>query len=86
MNTINLFLKREQNVRVIIELPLRDVYALEVEDFRTRMGNAGFILVEDGEEVGIEDWECISERDQQEIECWWGVWKWKDDKVSDGGL
>ena len=82
VNTITLFLKREQNARVIVELPLREVYAFEVEDFRTRMGKAGFTLVEDGKEVGIEDWECTSEGDEPEIICWWGVWKRKNDKIS----
>lgn len=87
VNTIALFLKGGQHARVIVELPLREVYTFEVEDFRTRMGEAGFILVEDGEEVGFEDWgQCTSEGDQLEINCWWGVWERKDDKVSGRGL
>lgn len=85
VNTIALFLKTGRNARVIVELPLREVYAFEVDDFRKRMNEAGFNLVEDGKEVGIEDWECTSEGDQQEITCWWGVWEGKDDKVSGCG-
>lgn len=86
VNTIALFLKKEQNAKVVVELPLREVYSSEVEDFRTRMGEAGFLLIEDGEEVGIEDWKCSSEEDQQEIKCWWGVWERKSEKVSGHGL
>lgn len=86
VNTINIFLKRERNARVIVELPLREVYAFEAQDFRTRMSEAGFSLIKDGEEVGIEDWEFTSEGEQQEIKCWWGVWKRKDDTFSACGL
>lgn len=86
MNTIKFFLKSEQNAKVIIGSPLREIYALEVQDFRMRMSEAGFIMVEEGEEVGIEDWQCTSEGDQQEVKCWWGVWKRRDDAFSDCGL
>lgn len=77
VNTITLFLSKKQHARVIMELPLRDVYEVEVEDFKTKMGGAGFVIVESGEEVGIEDWgRCMSgEEDQSEVKCWWSVWK-----------
>lgn len=66
-----------------MELPLRDVYEFEVEDFRTKMSGAGFVIVESGEEVGVEDWgRNMSGEDQSEVKCWWSVWKRKDDEVS----
>ncbi len=76
VNTIALFLKRDQQARVIVELPLREVYKSEVKDFRMRMSEEGFCLVADGEEVGVEDWGgCSAGGDQMEVKCWWGVWK-----------
>lgn len=81
VNTIALFLKREQQARVIVELPLREVYEPEVEDFKMRMSEEGFCLVADGEEVGVEDWGGYdADGDQVEVKCWWGVWKRKDEK------
>lgn len=81
VNTINLFLRRQRNARVIIELPLREGYATEVQDFRTRMSETGLVLIEDGEEVGVEDWQGATEGDQQEVKCWWGVWRRRDDML-----
>ena len=79
VNTINFSLRRQKNARVIIEVPLREGYATEVQDFRTRMSEAELVLIEDGEEVGVEDWQGTTEGDQQEVKCWWGVWKRRDD-------
>ena len=66
--------------RVVVELPLREVYVPEVEEFKRRMETIGFTLVINGEEVGFDDWEsCIgSEHKMAEVKCWWGIWAWAE--------
>ena len=59
--------------RVIVEMPLRDAYLPQVEDFKQRMQHIGLRILEQGEEIGYDDWES---RDgaSLEVRCWWSVW------------
>ena len=75
VNAIIANLKYREGARVIIELPLRDSYTPEIEDFRQRMLDVGFQLTTQGREKGFEDWES-AKGERVEVECWWGVWKW----------
>lgn len=68
----------ERSARVVIELPFRSEVPPEHEDLRGRMREGGFVLVEEGEEVGFDDWEDLSEEGGQlEVRCWWSVWRWR---------
>lgn len=69
--TITHFLSRDPDARAVVELPLREVYAAELDGFWAEMRSAGLVLVEWGEETGREDW-----GDGGEVRCWWGVWRW----------
>ena len=66
--------------RIFVELPLREPSAPEHDQFRTEMSNKGFEIVEEGVEVGYDDWEEKAGHgqglhEQVEVECWWSVWK-----------
>lgn len=74
IRTIAKFLKRREEARVFVELPLRDGSAYP-EDFRRGMQGGGFRLVEEGEEVGVDDWED-GEGGAVEVVCWFSVWAW----------
>lgn len=68
----------ERKARVVIELPYRSDEPPEHEELRLRMREKGFVLVEQGEEVGYEDWEDLrAEGGQLEVKCWWSVWRWR---------
>lgn len=79
-DAIDTFLKREAAARVVVELPLRDAYLPEVDDFKRRMEAKGLDLMACGEEVGYDDWEGGggNDREKMEVRCWWGVWRWVD--------
>ncbi|MCJ1325181.1 hypothetical protein MMC10_001843 [Thelotrema lepadinum] len=75
-NAVGLNLLRTAEARLVIGLPTRDAYTPEVEDLRSRLDAMGLLLVKDGEEVGVDDWEGHGGR-RTEVRCWWGVWKWQ---------
>lgn len=60
--------------RLIVELPLRRGYEKERKDLRERLVRAGMEVVEEGTEIGYDDWQGVDGR-PAEVECWWGVWK-----------
>ena len=74
VNTILLFLDGDPMSRVVIELPLREAYVPEVEDFKTRMADGDLVLLDSGEELGTEDWEDDTGQGKEKVKCWWGVW------------
>ena len=74
VNTILLFLDGDPMSRVVIELPLREAYVPEVEDFKTRMADGDLALLDSGEELGTEDWEDDTGQGREKVTCWWGVW------------
>ncbi len=74
VQAIGRYLKQDRQARVVIELPLREAYAPEIEDLKHRMEGLGLCVVAQGEESGFDDWASGTER--QEVVCWWGVWAW----------
>ncbi|KAL8760235.1 MAG: hypothetical protein Q9184_003406 [Pyrenodesmia sp. 2 TL-2023] len=67
--------KKERAARVVIELPLREAYMPEVEDFKRRMKALGLLIEVEGLESGFDDWES-AQNGRTEVECWWAVWQW----------
>ncbi|KAL8924349.1 MAG: hypothetical protein Q9208_004131 [Pyrenodesmia sp. 3 TL-2023] len=58
---IELVLKKtDQAARVVIELPLREAYMPELEDFKTRMEALGLLIEAEGLESGFDDWESAA--------------------------
>ncbi|KXS94184.1 hypothetical protein AC578_1508 [Pseudocercospora eumusae] len=76
VNAIRYHLSSERHARVVIELPLRDAYANERNDFGARMNAIGLHIVEEGEEMGYDDWSS-NDDEPLEVRCWWTVWAWR---------
>ncbi|OJJ45736.1 hypothetical protein ASPZODRAFT_152740 [Penicilliopsis zonata CBS 506.65] len=57
VDTVAQWLSRGLNARVITEMPLRDAYLPQRQEFRQRMEDIGLAVVEEGEEIGYDDWE-----------------------------
>jgi predicted nicotinamide N-methyase len=78
VDTIDIWLSKEDSAKVIVEFPLRDAYIPEVEDFRRRMVQIGLHILEEGEEKGYDDWGG-TDRDEDDndralVKCWWSCW------------
>ncbi|KAI4161177.1 MAG: hypothetical protein LQ342_005072 [Letrouitia transgressa] len=75
--TIHHTLKKGKDARVIMELPLRNVYKPEIEEFKEGMHALGLLILEEGEEGGFDDWEEMDEEGEMvKVRCWWAVWGW----------
>lgn len=77
VQTISHHLSRNQEASVIIELPLREAFAAERQDLRDRMGAVGLCILDEGEEVGYDDWSDDKDGEElAEVRCWWSAWGW----------
>jgi predicted nicotinamide N-methyase len=79
--TIAYHLRQDAQARAVITVPRRDGFEAEVQDFHSRMLAAGLHVIEDGEEVGYDDWaskhnDC-DEGDLAQVECHWSIWAWQ---------
>ncbi|KIW08616.1 uncharacterized protein PV09_00573 [Verruconis gallopava] len=77
VNTVKSWLAAGSASRVIVELPIRDGYCAEINEFRQGMLRIGLEVLEDGEETGYDDWGGSSEDELQEVKCWWSIWAWE---------
>lgn len=74
-NAITHWISRGANARVVLEMPLRDAYLPQVAELRQRLGNLGLGVIQEGEEIGYDDWET-ADGGALEVRCWWSVWGW----------
>lgn len=74
VDAIKWHLSANKSARVVIELPLRDAYAHERQDLRDRLTGIGLRIVEQGEEVGYDDWSAGQGEEPSEVRCWWSIW------------
>lgn len=77
VQTIGTWLSRGLDARVVTEMPLRDAYLPQVQEFRQRMVQLGLGVIEEGEETGYDDWEG-ADGDVLAVKCWWSVWGWSE--------
>lgn len=78
VQTIDCHLARGPEARVVIQLPIREAYADERADLKERMNNVGLEICHEQTETGYDDWSDGKGEDLSEVECWLGMWKWKD--------
>lgn len=80
-SAIKRYLNKGDKARVVVELPLREAYVPEVEEFKKKMKVNGLKLVGEGKDVGYDDWEASSgsEYEKLKVVCWWGIWGWAED-------
>lgn len=77
VDTIGPWLSRGLDARVVVEMPLRDAYLPQVQEFRSRMIELGLAVVQEGEETGYDDWESAN-GEALAVKCWWSVWGWSE--------
>ncbi|KAE8373566.1 putative methyltransferase-domain-containing protein [Aspergillus bertholletiae] len=77
VETVGHWLSRGLDARVVTEMPLRDAYLPQVQEFRERMGQLGLEAVYEGEEIGYDDWES-ADGGALAVRCWWSVWGWSE--------
>jgi predicted nicotinamide N-methyase len=93
VNAIAQHLSRDERARVVVEMPVREAFGAEREDFRRKMTALGLVVLKEGEEVGLDDWgqaggnegdvldgehqEAGEEATGAEVRCWWSVWGWR---------
>ncbi|KAL4893681.1 putative methyltransferase-domain-containing protein [Aspergillus ambiguus] len=77
VDTITHWLSRGLDARVVLEMPLRDAYLPQVQELRDRMATLGLAVVDEGEEVGYDDWET-ADGGALAVRCWWSVWGWSE--------
>ena len=70
VGAVERYLSTGKDARLALELPLRAAYAPEVQDLRERLDRANISLLEEGEEVGFDDWGD----GRTEVRCWWSLW------------
>jgi predicted nicotinamide N-methyase len=81
VQTVDRWLQRRTESRFIVEFPLRDAYIEERADFASRIHDIGLVIDEEGEDIGFDDWQG-KDGDLIEVKCWWGVFKWKGEKLN----
>ncbi|KAI5843862.1 putative methyltransferase-domain-containing protein [Morchella snyderi] len=64
------WMKRGGGSRAVVEMPLRDGFEGEREDFKVKMREQGLVVVDQGVETGWDDW------GNGEVSCWWSIWSW----------
>ena len=77
VQTIGTWLSRGLDARVVAEMPLRDAYLPQVQELRQRMADLGMAVVEEGEEIGYDDWES-ADGNALPVKCWWSIWGWSE--------
>ncbi|KIM98076.1 hypothetical protein OIDMADRAFT_147564 [Oidiodendron maius Zn] len=73
---IETFLKRNEDARALIAVPLRDQKTKQMTaTFQEVMTGKGFSLLAQGQEICRDDWK---ENDVEETGagCWWAIWSW----------
>jgi len=78
VRTIERYLLRCAEARMVVELPLREAYAPQIADFKRKMHAIGLEISAQGEEVGYDDWGGGEDGGLREVRCWWGVWARND--------
>ncbi|KAJ9284695.1 hypothetical protein DTO280E4_8245 [Paecilomyces variotii] len=77
VQTVERWLSHSLYARVVVEMPLRDAYSPQRQEFRQRMIAVGLAIVDEGEEIGYDDWES-ADGGSLEVRCWWSVWGWSE--------
>ncbi|KAF1814081.1 hypothetical protein P152DRAFT_394280, partial [Eremomyces bilateralis CBS 781.70] len=73
-NTVTAWLSRKPEARVVVELPMRVAYQKEITNFRDCFERVGLKVVDEGKDVGRDDWG--DDFEVEEVRCWWSVWTW----------
>ncbi|MDI1490399.1 MAG: Protein-lysine N-methyltransferase rrg1 [Ramalina farinacea] len=78
-DTIAVYLEKRKEAKVFTVLPFREMELDYHGELREQMATKGFRVLEEGEEVGVEDWynSGANGAERAEVRCWWCVWGWQ---------
>ncbi|KAF2753175.1 hypothetical protein EJ05DRAFT_505364 [Pseudovirgaria hyperparasitica] len=75
VNAIIARLLPDKNARVIVELPLREAFCAERDEFKERMADIELVIIDQGQETGYDDWGWTGDaKSRDEVRCWWSIW------------
>lgn len=77
VQTVARHLSKTEDARVVVIIPIREAYAEERDDFRSRMKDAGLVIAFEDTDIGYDDWSERRGEELKEVECWTSVWQWK---------
>jgi len=73
---IETFLKRNNDARALIAVPLRDWKTKQMTTtFQEAMTRKGLSLLVQGQEICRDDW-VENEVEGTGVVCWWAIWSW----------
>jgi predicted nicotinamide N-methyase len=78
VETIVRWLAKTSDARVVVALPLRDLYKQERIRVRELLDQSNLVVVDEGEVSGFDDW-YTKEGEQEEVKCSWTVWSWNQE-------
>ena len=84
--TAETWLERNGDAVFLVESPIRDGFAEELEMLREEMETLRLEIKDEGREYGLDDWGMNRDDELKEIECWWAIWGWKDEILGVGEL
>jgi D-xylulose reductase len=77
VHAIKTRLAESRRARVVTEMPIRPSFECELDDFRNRMRQLGLISLDEGHDIGYDDWGWDADKDErEEVKCWWCIWAW----------
>ncbi|WPH04813.1 VPS28-domain-containing protein [Acrodontium crateriforme] len=77
VQAVQAHLSKDRTARVVVEIPIRESFAAERQEFTDRMHGIGLQILDEGKEVGLDDWTSVHDQEQlAEVTCHWMVWGW----------
>ena len=73
---VSQWLERTEDARFIAALPKRPSSVIDWDKFTQALLEHGFTQVQQGEDVGYEDWMISEEETPPEVTIWWSSWAW----------
>ncbi|KAI9706163.1 MAG: hypothetical protein M1820_004924 [Bogoriella megaspora] len=83
--TVRRWLSITAEARFWVELPIREGFGKELDLFLEEMKRVGLRIVEEGKEMGVDDWGDADAENVREVECWWAIWRWGDEILGSNG-
>lgn len=76
------WLERTPDARFIVALPQRPGCAKDWHNFEQALVDRDITMVEQGEDVGYEDWVISEDEAPAEVTIWWSTWAWTSSILS----
>lgn len=75
-DVVSEWLERTSDARFVVALPKRPGSAKDWHNFEQALMDGGLTIVEQGEDIGYEDWVMSEDEPPVEVTIWWSSWGW----------